>query len=133
MAPGRRAKWDRTPEHPDCQHPRGDGTARSNPPRPTARRYPAARLDHLSVWFDGFRTLKFIHTLRSRQQPDVSYLDAWGDGVTAPLPLNLRNAMAENWGWRWTNYVIAIFGGGLAVVTFVFVREPSRTYVREIL
>jgi len=61
---------------------------------------PAARLDHLSVWFDGFRTLKFIHTLRSRQQPDISYLDAWGDGVTAPLPMTLRNTMAENWGWQ---------------------------------
>lgn len=63
---------------------------------------PAARQQHLSVWFDGFRTLKFIHALRRSARPDISYLEAWQDSplCTDPRdPGTLRRAMAAHWGW----------------------------------
>jgi len=34
---------------------------------------PEQRLRYLHQWFDGFRTLKFIHALRAEQHPDLSW------------------------------------------------------------
>ncbi|ARN74960.1 hypothetical protein [Oceanicoccus sagamiensis] len=40
---------------------------------------PAIRLQHLQHWFDGFKTLKFIHLLRDQGLEEVSYL-RWLEG-----------------------------------------------------
>ena len=59
-------------------------------------------------WFDGFRTLKFIHALRDAGWPQQSLaqLDAlqpalWPLTTTPPHAIDkLRAACARHWGWR---------------------------------
>ncbi len=36
---------------------------------------PAMRMQHLQHWFDGFKTLKFIHLLRDQQLGSITYQD----------------------------------------------------------
>ncbi len=72
------------------------------------RRHGATRADftrHFHLWFDGFRTLKFIHALRDAALPDVS-LQAlaalqpvlWP--TPAADPAQLRAAIARHWAWQ---------------------------------
>lgn len=61
-----------------------------------------ARLRHLHTWFDGFRTLKFIHALRERCRADLTYLEFMRQDTLqakADDPLALRNAITAPWGW----------------------------------
>lgn len=61
-----------------------------------------ARLRHLHTWFDGFRTLKFIHALRERCRADLTYREFMRQDTLqgkAGDPLALRNAITAPWGW----------------------------------
>jgi len=62
-------------------------------------------------WFDGFRTLKFIHALRDAgwQQQSLAQLDGlqpalWPIAATPPHAIEtLRAACARDWGWHFAN------------------------------
>ena len=62
---------------------------------------------HFHQWFDGFRTLKFIHALRDAGWPQQSLRALHGLGpdlwppATAPCEIEpLRHACLRHWGWR---------------------------------
>ena len=51
---------------------------------------------HLNDWFDAFRTLKFLHYLRSESYPDLSYRDWVGLSGRDPLQLMLPGGHGQN-------------------------------------
>lgn len=61
---------------------------------------------HFHQWFDGFRTLKFIHGLRDAKLPDLSLQqladsrrDFWPGGIDAEHPRMCLDRILENWQW----------------------------------
>jgi hypothetical protein len=61
---------------------------------------------HLLGWFDGFRTLKFIHAMRESGYPDQSLAESlahpariWPDGVSATSPLATLQECRRALGW----------------------------------
>ncbi|MEH6610880.1 MAG: hypothetical protein V7696_16045 [Halioglobus sp.] len=67
----------------------------------------AAFTRHFHQWFDGFRTLKFIHGLRDAGWQDMNLTELsvslsknqWPIAVNADNPLACREALLEQWNW----------------------------------
>ena len=65
----------------------------------------AARLRHLHTWFDGFRTLKFVHTVRDLGYADTDFQTTlnteplWPIGPVAD-PYEMREALLQHWDWK---------------------------------
>ena len=62
---------------------------------------------HFHQWFDGFRTLKFIHALRDSGLPPCSLQDLaslapqlWPRATTVQDPAAIAAAVREHWCWR---------------------------------
>ena len=65
----------------------------------------AARLRHLQTWFDGFRTLKFVHTVRDLGYADTDFqtsLNAEPLWPSGPIkdPYEMREALLRHWNWQ---------------------------------
>ncbi|MEP1596654.1 MAG: hypothetical protein ABJK20_18895 [Halieaceae bacterium] len=65
---------------------------------------------HFHQWFDGFRTLKFIHGLRDSGYKDLNlaelarrHPDFWPGGVKAEDLAQCRAAILNNWQWLTTD------------------------------
>ena len=64
-----------------------------------------SRLTHWQVWFDGFRTLKFVHAVRDTGFPDMDFRSSlamcplWPENHGAD-PLLLREVLLQHWGWQ---------------------------------
>jgi hypothetical protein len=63
---------------------------------------------HFHQWFDGFRTLKFIHGLRDAGWQDMNLAELsvsenqwnqWPIAVNADSPLACREALLKKWNW----------------------------------
>ena len=42
------------------------------------------RLRHLHTWFDGFRTLRFVHDMRDRRYPNLPWREALANAPFVP-------------------------------------------------
>ena len=65
----------------------------------------AARLRHLHTWFDGFRTLKFVHTVRDLGYANTDFRTSLNAESLWPIgpvgdPYEMREALLQHWDWQ---------------------------------